>query len=145
MPVFGKSLFEAVLESLDRPEDETEDEVAPFAAVKGFNGGYVGHESGARTDDGADPSLLFDGYPPDPLSAAVTLPVWLLRLSEAEIAEDLALGSCRTEHDLRERRRLFAFENHPDRVPADYRDQATRRMTIANQLVDAALARTVRP
>ncbi len=41
--------------------------------------------------------------------------------------------------DIRERRRAFARENHPDRVPEEFREQATIRMTTANRLVEAAL------
>jgi len=141
MTVFGKSLFATVLESLDLQVEEDEEDTASSSVVRGFNGGYVGGGFGARADAGSDPSLLFDGYPPDPVQAVPVIPNWLGRLSETEIAEDLALQNCRSENDLRERRRLFAFENHPDRFSVEYRDQATRRMMVANQFLDAALVK----
>jgi hypothetical protein len=67
------------------------------------------------------------------------------RLSEAEtVAEDLRLRPGLTKAELRRIRRKFAFGNHPDRVPPSSREAATRRMIIANALIDQALkARTV--
>lgn len=55
------------------------------------------------------------------------------------IAAELRLGSARTREDLRHIRRTFALRNHPDRVPDWLRDEATRRMTIANALIDTAM------
>jgi hypothetical protein len=139
MPVFGKSLFETVLDGLDEPVEEDDEEAS--APVRGFNGGFVGRDWSAKPEIDIDPSLLFDGFPPDPVVIAPAVPDWLGRLSEDEIAEDLALKNCRTEQDFRDRRRLFALANHPDRVSPDYCDQATLRMMVANRLVDAALAK----
>ncbi len=145
MPVFGKSLFETVLEVLDQQVDEVEEDI-PHAPIRGFNGSFIGRDWVVGSGGESDPSDLFDGFAPDPVISVPDVseplvPDWIDRLSETEVAEDLALADCRTQHDLRERRRLFAFVNHPDRVAADYQDQATRRMTIANQLIDAALAK----
>lgn len=58
---------------------------------------------------------------------------------DASVADELRLGSARTGEDLRRIRRSFAMRNHPDRVPAWLRDEATRRMTIANMLIDRAM------
>jgi hypothetical protein len=61
-------------------------------------------------------------------------------MSEAEsVAEDLCLRPRLTAQELRHKRREFAFGNHPDRVLAPLREQATRRMSIANTLIDQAL------
>lgn len=43
--------------------------------------------------------------------------------------------------DLQQIRRNFAKENHPDRVAPEQRSAATRRMTIANMLLDEAIRR----
>jgi hypothetical protein len=43
--------------------------------------------------------------------------------------------------EIRDRRRAFARENHPDSVPEEFRAAATVRMTIANRLVETALGR----
>jgi hypothetical protein len=58
---------------------------------------------------------------------------------DAAIAAELRLGSARNGDDLRRIRRSFAMRNHPDRVPAWLRDEATRRMTIANAMIDSAM------
>jgi hypothetical protein len=58
---------------------------------------------------------------------------------DASVADELCLANARTGEDLRRIRRSFAMHNHPDRVPAWLRDEATRRMTIANMLIDRAM------
>jgi hypothetical protein len=56
------------------------------------------------------------------------------------LARELGLAGHLTAGEIERIRRRFALANHPDRVPASQRDLATRRMTIANMLVDQALA-----
>jgi hypothetical protein len=58
---------------------------------------------------------------------------------DAAIAAELRLASARTREDLRRIRRSFAMRNHPDRVPDWLREEATRRMTIANAMIDRAM------
>lgn len=55
------------------------------------------------------------------------------------VTEELRLETARTVADLKRIRRRYALRNHPDRVPAAKREEATRRMTIANTLIDRAL------
>jgi hypothetical protein len=55
------------------------------------------------------------------------------------VVDELHLTPGLTAEDLKHLRRKFAKVNHPDRVSAARRDQATRRMTIANSLIDEAL------
>jgi hypothetical protein len=57
----------------------------------------------------------------------------------ASVAEELGLRPGLTPRELNASRRAFALANHPDRVPHPHRDEATRRMAIANILVDRAL------
>jgi len=61
------------------------------------------------------------------------------RSEHDEIVAELHLTSNLTPHDLKLIRRRFALANHPDRVALHLREQATRRMTIANSLIDQAL------
>ena len=62
------------------------------------------------------------------------------RMSEAEsVADELRLRPRLTAKELRLIRREFARGNHPDRVQAPLRERATRRMVIANTLIDQAL------
>lgn len=73
--------------------------------------------------------------PPEP----PVMPDHLLRISAAEIAEDLDLKPEDGEQALNDKRRRFAKQNHPDRVAPQFRDQATLRMQTANLLVDRAI------
>jgi len=61
------------------------------------------------------------------------------------IAAALGLSPELTREDLHRIRRDFALLNHPDRVSAFSREVATRRMAIANTLIDRALAAKAKP
>lgn len=62
------------------------------------------------------------------------------QLSEAEaVAQELNLAAARSIADIKRIRRNFALHNHPDRVSPSKREEATRRMIIANTLIDRAL------
>jgi hypothetical protein len=56
-----------------------------------------------------------------------------------QVVAELHLTPNLTPADLKLIRRRFAKRHHPDRVTPEVRDQATRRMTIANSLIDEAL------
>jgi hypothetical protein len=55
------------------------------------------------------------------------------------VIDELQLTPGLTAQELARIRREFAKVNHPDRVVAPEREEATRRMTIANVLIDEAL------
>jgi hypothetical protein len=62
------------------------------------------------------------------------------------VVDELRLSPNLTAADLVRLRREFAKLNHPDRVLPPGREQATRRMTIANCVIDEALrSRKPRP
>ena len=56
-----------------------------------------------------------------------------------QVLDELHLTPGLSAAALKAIRRKFAKANHPDRVAPPRRDQATRRMTIANSLIDEAL------
>ncbi len=58
-----------------------------------------------------------------------------------DIALELGLESAKSGEDLHRARRRFALANHPDRLDPSQRETATRRMMIANRLIDEALSR----
>jgi hypothetical protein len=62
-------------------------------------------------------------------------------LDPNKILSELGLHSGATEEEIALLRREFALRNHPDRVPAELRDIATRRMMIANDLMDRYVER----
>jgi len=57
----------------------------------------------------------------------------------AAVAEELGLAPSLTPRQLNALRRSFARSHHPDRVAPPLREEATRRMAIANILIDRAL------
>lgn len=143
MPVFGKSLFETVLEGMETEEVEEEDPpvlrrprmATPFLADTAFS-------------DDDDPARafanLYDDFadPPETPHGPIDLPKapdWIDRLSDDHVAVDLGLAAGMSPAEIRARRRAFARSNHPDRVHEDFRAAATIRMTIANRLAEAAL------
>jgi hypothetical protein len=90
----------------------------------GWEGAYIPLERLARLYDEAGVQ-----QPPPRIAQA----------DDQSIAAELHLSSARTGEDLRQIRRSFAMRNHPDRVPDWLREEATRRMRIANALIDRAM------
>lgn len=147
--LFGKSVFQSILTRLDEEHvDEAEDKPSAGFRVSGLPMGFV-----AETFDGPDLSDTasfhrlygedeedLDSLPKEePEQQAPVMPAHLARLTDAEIAADLDLKPGDMPDKLMARRRAFAKLNHPDRVHPEFRDQATRRMTVANMLIDQAL------
>jgi hypothetical protein len=139
------SVFQSVLERLKTEEDGelTSMDDAPVAAprARAFAPAFAAESIGAAAF-GAVERAYFDAAfvepPPPPV-----MPEHLHRTSLAEVAEELALTDDETAATLAARRRMFAADNHPDRLPAEFRANATIRMKLANMLIDEA-ARQVR-
>ena len=53
-----------------------------------------------------------------------------------ELTKELALSRVRSLMELKQLRRAFALRNHPDLLHPVLRADATRRMKIANMLID---------
>ena len=146
MPVFGKSLFETVLDGMDVDEVEDEEEEASFVRRPRVTAHFVADTAFADRAEQRPLGELYENFgeplpekpelPPSPVP-----PDWLGRLSEQDVSDDLGLAPGLAKTEIREKRRAFARNNHPDRVAEDYRQAATIRMTIANRLVEAALRR----
>jgi hypothetical protein len=64
-----------------------------------------------------------------------------ISLDPERILSELGLHAGASEADVAVLRREFALRNHPDRVPLELRELATKRMMIANDLVDRYVAR----
>lgn len=146
---FGKSLFESVLDRLKAEDGETVEEPTEtaFSVRQVFVGDILAgatHEA-PRTWSGIPERGYLDALdgtePPPPPVEKPAIPGHLLRLSPEEIAGDLALEPSDCADILNEKRRVFARENHPDRVAEPFRSNANRRMTLANAMVDDALRR----
>ena len=146
MPVFGKSLFETVLDGMETDEDEDEEDLAEPVYAKGLGGGFI--IGATMGDDNAHAGFghLYDDYLDTEIDVAepeieisAEPPPWLERISSDQVSEDLTLVTGMTKLQLKARRRAFARANHPDTVLPEYREAANIRMTLANQLLDAAV------
>lgn len=146
MPVFGKSLFETVLDGM--AVDEVEDHEAPTARSPRVAAHFLADTAisddvpGVR-DPGRAFSTLYENFDPPPPAEPKppAAPAWLERLSEPEVAEDLGLADGMSLSEIKARRRRFARLNHPDSVAEAFREAATIRMTTANRLIEQALRR----
>jgi len=143
--LLGQSLFQSVLNRLNDEDAVTEPEPPVGHRISGLNLGFVSEADSrvALSAQAREQSYLdFGPEPPAPVvEEPPVMPAHLGRLTAAEIAEDLALTAQDTVHSLSEKRRLFAKNNHPDGVLADFRDNANARMMIANRLIDEAIRR----
>lgn len=60
--------------------------------------------------------------------------------SSSQISAELGLHSNMKRIELQRLRRSFAAQNHPDRLPQEFRLAAEQRMKTANALLDHAMA-----
>ncbi|ANP86747.1 hypothetical protein [Rhizobium leguminosarum] len=162
--LFGQSVFQSVLERL-KAEDETDEDAEARAAhrVPGLGTGLafdvmaldvmaldvmegvsaasqrVGQAYFDNLDLDAAAAIAEEpatAPPPEPV-----MPDHLARIAPEEIAAELAIAAADTQQTLNEKRRAFAKANHPDGVAEPFRDNANRRMMIANLLIDEAMRR----
>ncbi|WHO74634.1 hypothetical protein [Rhizobium sp. BT03] len=150
--LFGQSVFQSVLERL-KAEDETADEAEAPAAhrVAGLGTGFAFDVmEGVSVASRRIGEAYFDNLDLDAAvaiaespAAAPTpvMPEHLTRTTPQEVAAELAISAEDTPLTLREKRRAFARLNHPDGIALPFRDNATKRMMLANLLIDEALRR----
>ena len=153
-----QSLFQSVLDRLDTEEEICENEETAHR-IRGLNVSFVATVLGGETpqahradeayrDNLGDPIAQPESEPvPEPTPKEPEPPVipeHLTRTSRDEVAAELAITSDHSREALQEKRRGFAKANHPDSVDAAFREPATIRMTLANQLIDEAIRRLKR-
>ncbi|TAV49965.1 hypothetical protein ELI30_17380 [Rhizobium leguminosarum] len=153
--LFGQSVFQSVLERLKAEDETAEDAEAPAAhRVSGLGTGLafdvmegvsaasqrVGQAYFDNLDLDAAAGVVQKPAPP----AEPVMPDHLVRTTPQEVAAELAISAADTPLTLREKRRAFARANHPDGVELPFRDNATKRMMLANLLIDDALRRLSR-
>ncbi|WFU07869.1 hypothetical protein QA646_11110 [Rhizobium sp. CB3090] len=155
--LFGQSLFQSVLDRLDAEEEKSEKNETAHR-IRGLNVSFAatvfGGEPAAasRPDDAYVDNLGNDIPSPEPMPPEPepkepeppVMPDYLARTSREEVATELEISSQTTLQSLHEKRRAFAKANHPDSVAPPFREQATMRMMIANQLIDEAIRRLAR-
>ncbi|RDJ11493.1 hypothetical protein [Rhizobium grahamii] len=156
--LFGQSVFQSVLDRLKAEDDEAAEQDAPTARVSGLNAGLafdvmegISAQS-SRADQAYMETMGFAPPETAPKSSPVpptspepdpdpVMPDHLTRVAPEDIAVELDISMRDTAQDLSEKRRAFAKKNHPDRVHPLFRENATKRMTTANLLIDQALRR----
>lgn len=147
--LFGQSVFQSVLERLKAEEETEEDAEAPAARrVSGLGTGLAfdvmegvsaaSQRVGQAYFDNLEPDTAVEAPPPEP---EPVMPHHLMRIAPEEVAAELAISAADTPQTLGEKRRSFARANHPDSVAPPFRDNATKRMMLANLLIDEALRR----
>jgi hypothetical protein len=152
--MFGMSVFQSVIERLKAERDTEEDEDvsdrdisgdrlrhAPIDRSPAFiveTPSQTAAAFGAVDRAYRELALVATAEPP-------VMPAHLQRTSLAEVAEELAIAEMETALTLAAKRRRFAVANHPDRLPVEFRANATIRMKLANMLIDEASGRLARP
>ncbi|MBY5416803.1 hypothetical protein [Rhizobium leguminosarum] len=157
--LFGQSVFQSVLERLKAEDETAEDVEAPTAhRVSGLGTGLAFDVMTFDVMEGVSArsqrvgQAYFDNLDLDPAAAIAeesaaapppepVMPDHLARIAPEEIAAELAIAATDTQQTLNEKRRAFAKANHPDGVAEPFRDNANRRMMIANLLIDEAMRR----
>ncbi|MBB3315692.1 hypothetical protein FHT77_001557 [Rhizobium sp. BK181] len=156
--LFGQSVFQSVLDRLKAEDDEAAEQDAPTARVSGLNTGLAfdvmegvsaqsnrADQAYVETMGFAPPETAPESSPVSPTSPQPepdpVMPDHLTRVAPEDIAAELDISMRDTAHGLSEKRRAFAKKNHPDRVHPLFRENATKRMTTANLLIDQALRR----
>ncbi|RFB90716.1 hypothetical protein B5K08_17390 [Rhizobium leguminosarum bv. trifolii] len=148
--LFGQSVFQSVLERL-KAEDETAEEAEAPAAhrVAGLGTGFAFDVmEGVSVASQRIGQAYFDNFGQEPIQKEApppepepVMPDHLARIAPEEIAAELAIAAADSQQMLNEKRRAFAKANHPDGVAEPFRDNANRRMMIANLLIDEAMRR----
>ncbi|OHV81294.1 hypothetical protein [Ensifer sp. LCM 4579] len=149
--MFGMSVFQSVVERLkaERGIDEDDDAAGvgdgqAWRAPIDRSPVFV-PETPARTAPTFNAvAMAYRELSTPERTAPPVMPAHLKRTSLAEVAEELALAENETALTLAAKRRHFAAGNHPDRLPAEFRANATLRMKLANMLIDEATRRIVR-
>jgi hypothetical protein len=146
--MFGMSVFHSVLERLKAEQDEALSDEARY----GWRGTVIGAAPGFMAEGSAHTwasrgavEQAYRALATDERSEPFSMPDYLKRTGLAEVASELALGESETALTLAAKRRRFASANHPDRLPAEARINATLRMKLANMLIDEAMRRIEKP
>ncbi|MEH3124916.1 hypothetical protein [Agrobacterium cavarae] len=149
--LFGQSVFQSVVARLEREaEDRPEEEIAtPFSARVIFDPGPIATPGIADPEPNNRPlSAYLDVLeemptsniePKDEEPEPAPMPDHLQKTSLEDVSHELAINDKDTLESLSDKRRAFARLNHPDAVPATFRENAHLRMTAANLLIDQAI------
>ncbi len=133
--MYERSLFETMLNEIESPDPEVSAPASrnPFATAPPF---VWTADAAPRSQRGYE-DIPFAEPDPAPHAAALADDIDSIR-------RELALPAEPTRAALDAARRRFMWVHHPDRWPEAMRDSATRRVAIANMLIDRALGDLLR-
>lgn len=157
--LFGQSVFQSVLNRLKEEDENASEDAAPVShRVPGFTTSLAfdvmegvsapsarpgqAYIDNLEAEAAIEPAEEAPSQPEPELEP--TMPAHLERTAPHEIAAELAISQHDTLQSLGDKRRSFAKANHPDSVHPLFRDNATKRMTLANLLIDEAIRRRSR-
>lgn len=140
MPASKSDPFAMMLDEMRSSRREERDGHVRLRPVgnPGFNVQFVSDPTNPITAEMLG-GLYVDELVYDP-STAADLPPPKTSTSPRDIAAELDITDHTTVAELYRLRRTFALNNHPDRLAPHYRETATRRMMIANRMIDDAIA-----
>ncbi|HEU0058765.1 MAG TPA: hypothetical protein VFR19_02720 [Hyphomicrobiaceae bacterium] len=130
--------FAELLDALERAGPGGEQPPAAATPARHRRAFVVESTANRAETDYPEPGRLAGLYLNEPLLAAGDVDARLAL--QAWVADALQLHPGMTAAELNRLRRTFALAHHPDRAGAFDRDEADRRMMIANMLIDQALA-----
>ena len=136
--------FSSILDARVRAATEDADSGAPLPSLTRLEAALEHARGVSHTQSYVPVEALARAYG-DERSMLNDSELRLYRSDLETVAGELGLSPDMTVEDLNRCRRDFALTNHPDRVPAGHREAATRRMTIANALVDRGRERQKKP
>ncbi|NTF08201.1 hypothetical protein G6L37_18695 [Agrobacterium rubi] len=145
--LFGQSVFQSVVERLER-EDESdvpEEEIRSGFGINSFSSSLVFETATQEPSSANRPLESYLGFveqpvaQPTPEAIPDIMPPHLERTALSDVSDELAINDKDTVETLSEKRRNFARLNHPDMISPQFRHNANLRMTAANLLIDQAI------
>lgn len=127
--------------NFDQPDEEGEG--STFAANPLANAIFSIDDRPATAGGGSPWDAALDWIDAPAEGAEAVEPPPPANLSAEAILDELGLTENLTFDELNQVRRLYMWRNHPDRHGEAHRENATRRVAIANMLVDRAQARLI--
>lgn len=143
--LFGQSVFQSVVERLDREAENNSPVTEMPPGVRAFNSSLVFETAAHQPSSANVPLASYLGFLEDepavvkPEPEPKKMPPYLERTSLSDVSDELAISDRDTVETLSEKRRRFARMNHPDTTDEQFRENAALRMTAANLLIDQAI------
>lgn len=136
--------FATVLKEVEADRDGDDQLLRPTVNLASavFSAGFNPVSNGSYTTESIVPQFDLQDVDNDPDKLEREMGDLAKRMeiqSQASISKELNLRPEMKRAELQRLRRLFAAQNHPDRLPQEFRLAAEQRMKTANALLDSAM------